>query len=162
MSSPARFLPFSPGVTATGLAALLLAAPLVGCGDSEDAGGPSEPEPTPAALGDLPPGTFQMTIAEGDTPPALAFLEGGWTMRVEEDGDALVTHQSGQTVIGRITVTGDELTIRDLGGELACLSPQDQGTYKWSESGTTLDLDVVSDGCDGRRFVLLYAPWTRR
>lgn len=63
---------------------------------------------------------------------------------------------------GVASVDGDEITIRDIGGSLACTSPQQSGTYRWTETDATVTFSVVSDGCDGRRFVMLYDPWIKQ
>jgi hypothetical protein len=139
------------------LAAVPVLVAMLALGSAGSGGSDDDPEPTRSP----PPGKYEMTVAEGDAPAALAFLAGDWTMEIEADGGAIVTHESGQTVVGRITVAGSELTFRDIGGQLACLSPTESGRYTWAETATTLEFALVSDGCDGRRFVLLHKEWTK-
>jgi hypothetical protein len=134
-----------------------IAAIAAGCGD--ETAGPMQPDP-PAApvLGDFPPGSYVMTVDEGTAP--LELLEGKWTMKIEADGDLTISHQAG-AVFAEVRVTGNEFTLRDIGGALACEAPTTVGTYAWSETATSVSFSALSDGCDGRRFVLMYAPWTR-
>lgn len=136
---------------------------VAGCGGDDD-GAPTDPTgpepPTEPDLGDFPVGSFELVVEEGDAP--AAFLEGRWTMEIQADADIFVTHESGGNVRGVASVDGDEITIRDIGGPLACTSPQQSGTYRWTETDAAVTFSVVSDGCDGRRFVMLYDPWNKR
>lgn len=146
-----------------GMVLLIAAAStaVFGCGD--DAGGSTGPEPEPPTgpdLGDFPVGTFELVVEEGDAP--AAFLEGHWTMEIQSDGDSFVAHETSGGVVGEVSVDGNEITLNDMGGELACLSPTQSGTYGWTETDATVTFSVVSDGCDGRRFVMLYAPWNKQ
>lgn len=49
-------------------------------------------------------------------------------MEIQSDGDFFVTHESSGGVIGEVSVDGDEITLKDIGGELACTAPQQSGT----------------------------------
>lgn len=134
---------------------------VAGCGGDDGDTGTTEPPPPPETdLGDFPVGSFTLVVEEGDAP--AAFLEGHWTMEIQADADIFVTHESSGGVIGEASVDGDEITLRDRGGELACTSPQQSGTYRWSETDATVTFSLVSDGCDGRRFVMLYGPWNKQ
>lgn len=143
-----------------GMVLLIAAASTaVGCGGDDGTGPPPPPPPPETDLGDFPVGSLELVVEEGDAP--AAFLEGHWTMEVQTDGDQFVTHASGN-VVGEVSVDGDEITFRDLGGSLACTAPQESGTYRWTETDATVTFSVVSDGCDGRRFVMLYGPWNKQ
>ncbi|MFW6039635.1 MAG: hypothetical protein ACOC9N_00995 [Gemmatimonadota bacterium] len=135
---------------------------VAGCGgDDGDPTAPTDPEPpTEPDLGDFPVGKFELVVEEGDAP--AAFLEGRWTKEVQSDGDFFVTHESAGSVAGVVSVADDEITFRDLGGSLACTAPQESGTYRWTETDATVTFSVVSDGCDGRRFVMPYGPWNKQ
>lgn len=146
-----------------GMVLLIAAAStaVAGCGGDDDDTGPIEPPPPPETdLGDFPVGSLEIVVEQGDAP--AAFLEGHWTMEIQSDGDSFVTHESSGGVIGEVSVDGDEITLKDLGGELACTSPTASGTYSWTETDATVTFSVVSDGCDGRRFVMLYGPWNKQ
>jgi len=56
-------------------------------------------------------------------------------------------------------VTNDTLTIKDIGGEIAC--GDEPGIYTYTITKTTLKLMVVTDPCDGRANSLSGRIWAR-
>ena len=53
-------------------------------------------------------------------------------------------------VSGNMTTSGNEMTIQDVSGELACTGDNTKGSYTFAVDGTTMVMTKVSDSCPGR------------
>lgn len=109
-------------------------------------------------------GDFAVTISRLDVPRDLAngpTLIGRWRITFNTDGTyALERHDVGTLVTGTFTVDGNQVTITDESGLLACAAGPggfgdvSSGTYRWEFARDRLTLTPVEDSCLGRRILL--------
>lgn len=71
-------------------------------------------------------------------------------MIIAEDSYQLDMGMDGNiNVVGKVVAEGDQVSVWDVSGELAC--PGDQkGVYKFAVDGDTLTFTKVEDPCEGR------------
>ena len=139
-----------PPIALAAIAITVFGGLVSGCDDGDPAG-PELPE--------FPTGTWEMELSEAEAP--IPLLAGGWTLTIEPSGALAVSHPNG-SVEAEITVSDGQITVRDISGALACEAPVETGVYTWTETASTLSFQAVTDGCDGRRFVLTHSPWAER
>ena len=97
---------------------------------------------------DFPQGTYESAEYK------IVFADKG-QFRVSE-GEELV-------VEGEYTVKGDQLTLTDKRGRLACTGEGvETGTYAWKYEGDVLTLRKLEDKCPGRSAGLTAGPWKRK
>lgn len=53
-------------------------------------------------------------------------------------------------VEGKMSVTGDKMTIQDTGGAMACTGENSEGVYSFRVDATSMTMTKISDGCEGR------------
>lgn len=71
-----------------------------------------------------------------------------------------ITNSKGIEIVRSIFhVSHDTVTIKDVGGEIAC--GDEMGVYTFTMTKTTLKLMLVTDACDGRANSLSGRVWTR-
>jgi hypothetical protein len=73
---------------------------------------------------------------------------------------------TGEEVVveGEYTVKGEQLTLTDKQGRLACTGEEGMATatYEWKYEGESLTLSKVEDKCEGRSAGLTAGPWKRK
>jgi hypothetical protein len=106
-------------------------------------------------------GDFAVTIAPEDVPRDLiegASLIGRWRVTFNADGTYTLGRKDvGPVVTGTFATTGDELTLGDESGVLACVSEDADAhaaTYTWRMSENRLLLIAVEEPCARRRLLL--------
>jgi hypothetical protein len=112
-------------------------------------------------------------LALGPSTPAR--LLGRWTIAFDATGGYTVGRATNPTrgielgveapmptvlVTGLWQLSGDDLTLTDLSGPLACPDEQATGTYTVATDGVTYSFAAVDDGCPGRTILLTARPFT--
>jgi hypothetical protein len=101
---------------------------------------------------DFPQGTY----ASGD---------GEYTIVFADKGRFRVSIKKGEEVVveGEYTVKGEQLTLTDKSGRLACTGGgAETGTYRWKYEGDMLTFSKVEDKCGARSAALTAEPWKRK
>lgn len=104
-------------------------------------------------------GAYKTTLTAADlpgAPPGAAEkLSGNWTVSFAADGTFSVKQDADEHVKGTYTSSGDQFTLTDTGGDLACLGDDTRGVYRMTRSGTSVKFTTVKDdACAGRAGVL--------
>ena len=83
-----------------------------------------------------------------------------WRLQFD-DGRIRVSSMGVLEVEGTYTIAGDEISITDIAGPLACMGDASTGEYAWREGEKSLTLTRIEDICQGRMNVLGTATWVR-
>jgi len=104
---------------------------------------------TPVTAQSFPRGTFKTT---GPMGPITVTIDDSNHVTLSMNGQAMVH--------GTATVTGGEVALSDVSGNMACPATQ-VGHYKWALQANTLTFTLIADACEGRAQGITAAPWTR-
>lgn len=102
-------------------------------------------------------GTYKTTVS-GSTVLGGA-LNGTWTVKLK-NGAYHVADSGHPIVHGKYSIAGNEISLKDTGGEGRCPGT---GVYKFKVSGKTVTMKKVHDAaaCIGRETVLTSGPLTK-
>ena len=90
------------------------------------------------------------TLAKGKLPKGT-YVAGGWALTIGSKNQFRVLENGKEVVVGRYTVTGDQLVLTDVRGARACIvAGLEVGKYKWEYDGKALRLTKIEDNCEGR------------
>jgi hypothetical protein len=148
------------------LAVLALILPLaLGCGSDNGGNGGNGGVTEPPDLGDFPLGTFVKTLEESDVSDLVPEEEvsrypGTYRMTFRSDGTWALNFRGVTSVLGTLTVSGDQVTLTETSGNTYCRDRGAlSGTYTWSFDGSALTFSVVSDDCIERRVSSTTKPY---
>ena len=82
-----------------------------------------------------------------------------WLLSIK-DPAFTVTRNQAVGVRGTVKIAGNQITLRDISGPLACKGVQTTGRYAWKIQGAKLSFTRLADKCIGRR-TLMTAIYTR-
>jgi len=95
--------------------------------------------------------------------PQGAYASGEYTIVFADKGQFRVSAGEEVVVEGEYTVKGEQLTLTDKQGRLACKGEgMATATYGWKYEGEALTLSKVEDKCTGRSAGLTAGPWKRK
>jgi len=102
--------------------------------------------------------TLTVNITSDDVtgldPTVQVALIGSWTIAFDDNGGYAVGKDNTVTAAGLWQLNGNELTLTDVSGPLACSGDQATGTYAISYDGSTYAFTSIDDTCQGRMFLL--------
>ena len=101
------------------------------------------------------------TLVAQRAPLTGAYERGSFTLTFTADGKYLIARGGTPVVEGMAQADGDQLTVRDTSGSMACEADV-SGHYKWRLEQDVLTLAVIDDACKGRASGLGSGSWTRR
>lgn len=81
-----------------------------------------------------------------------------WSLAIKPNGETTLRRDGKVVVDTMMTLKGNEVTFKDVTGDLAVDEP---GVYQFVVEGTTMTFTVVNDQADGRKQVLTSGPWMR-
>jgi hypothetical protein len=84
-----------------------------------------------------------------------------WSLNFGENNKVSVLRNGEVAVEGTYKVNGDELSLSDETGPMACGGEQKIGKYKWKLEDKKLTLTKVQDLCEGRSGALTSQVWVR-
>lgn len=96
----------------------------------------------------------------GLDPAVQVALIGTWTIAFDDNGGYAIGKDNTVTAMGLWQLNGNELTLTDTGGSLACTGDQATGTYAISYDGSTYAFTSIDDTCQGRMFLLTVHRFT--
>jgi hypothetical protein len=102
------------------------------------------------ALADSP-----VVLSQTQKFPSGVYQAGRFMVTIHEDGKYQVTADIGK-VTGVYVVTGEQVEVRDEGGDFSC--PNAAGRYRWKVDGDKLMLVLLEDPCEGRMQALTTEP----
>ncbi len=106
--------------------------------------------------------SFATNLYAADFPQGT-YMSGEYTIVFADKGQFRVSTGEELVVEGEYTVKGDQLTLTDKRGRLACLGEGiETATYSWKHEGEMLTLSKVEDKCPGRSAGLTAGPWKRK
>jgi hypothetical protein len=110
-------------------------------------------------------GTYVVTLGASDlrvTPgPMVAQLAGKWSVTFAADGSYTVRKDGADRVNGKYTMAGDEVTLMDIRGDLACVGDGLEGVYNVKRVKNVVTFTKVKDtSCPGRVAALTSRPFT--
>ena len=82
-----------------------------------------------------------------------------WLLGIQQPAFT-VTRNRALGVRGTVKIAGNQITLRDISGPLACKGVQTTGRYAWKIQGAKLSFTRLADKCIGRR-TLMTAIYTR-
>jgi hypothetical protein len=82
-----------------------------------------------------------------------------WLLGIQQPAFT-VTRNRALGVRGTVKIAGNQITLRDISGPLACKGVQATGRYAWKIQGAKLSFTRLADKCIGRR-TLMTAIYTR-
>ena len=82
--------------------------------------------------------------------PAGDYSTGKMSLRFDGHGGLQVRQADKVMVKARYAIAGDEITLTDESGPMACEAAQSRGIYRWTLANDTLTFAVISDPCEGR------------
>jgi hypothetical protein len=82
-----------------------------------------------------------------------------WLLGIQQPAFT-VTRNRALGVRGTVKIAGNQITLRDISGPLACKGVQATGRYTWKIHGAKLSFTRLADKCIGRR-TLMTAIYTR-
>jgi hypothetical protein len=95
--------------------------------------------------------------------PIGTYASGEYTIVFADKGQYRVLTGEELVVEGEYTVKGEQITLTDKSGRLACKGEgMATATYGWKVEGETLTLSKVEDKCTGRSAGLTAGPWKRK
>ena len=95
--------------------------------------------------------------------PQGTYTSGEYTIVFADKGQFRVSTGEELVVEGEYTVKGEQLTLTDKRGRLACTGEDMQAaTYTWKYEREMLTLSKVEDNCSGRSAGLTAGPWKRK
>jgi hypothetical protein len=109
------------------------------------------------------PATFARTVSRGLAVVRANRLEGRWIIATDARGPMRLNAPAafaGPTVSWPLEQTADQLRTSAFGGDL-CAGYR-AGTYHWTRVSRFLILDMISDRCDARVWLLTSGPWRSR
>jgi len=115
--------------------------------------------PSPASTAGAPV-TFGKTVSRGLAVVRANGLEGRWSVAIADDGRMRLLAPAsfaGSTVSWPLDQSADELRTFAFRGDLC--SGYEAGTYRWTRISRYLILDMISDHCDARVWLLTSGPW---
>ena len=107
-------------------------------------------------------------LAIGTTVQAAEFKTGTysataggvkWSVRFDDGGKAAVLKDGKAVVEATYKVTGDEIEITDVSGEMACTGDLKTGKYKWAMDAGKMTFTKVEDQCPARSSALTSQGW---
>jgi META domain len=106
---------------------------------------------------------FVTSFAFGAAFPTGTFVIAGGqaTVRFGADGRFHVAAGS-DSVDGTYSATGDQITLTDVSGTMACADTMKVGQYKWSYADNAITFTKVKDVCDERSGDLTAQPWKKQ
>ena len=66
------------------------------------------------------------------------------------------------SVDGTYKTQGDEITLTDVSGKMACAKKTATGKYKWSYADNAITFTKVDDDCSDRSGDLTAQPWKKQ
>jgi hypothetical protein len=113
-----------------------------------------------------PRGVYSMSIVAEDIPAnvpveARNHFVGKWQMTFAKENGYQISKDGKVLVEGHLTPSTEQIKFKDERGDLACTQEPEMvtGSYKLSYQDKKLTFTLVSDKCEGRRFVLTVHPW---
>lgn len=95
--------------------------------------------------------------------PQGTYASAEYTIVFADKGQFRVMTGEEVVVEGEYTVKGEQLTLTDKRGRLACTGEEmATATYGWKYEGESLTLSKVEDKCEGRSAGLTAGPWKRK
>ena len=95
--------------------------------------------------------------------PQGTYTSGEYTIVFADKGQFRVSTGEELVVEGEYTIKGEQLTLTDKRGRLACMGEgMATATYAWKYEREMLTLSKVDDQCDGRSAGLTAGPWKRK
>ena len=117
--------------------------------------------PSPAGTSGLPE-TFTKTVSRGLAVVRANGLEGRWRIAIDARGRMSLLAPAafaGSSEAWPLVPLADEFRTSAFAGDLC--SGHGAGTYRWNRISRYLILDMVSDHCDARVWLLTSSPWKR-
>ena len=111
-----------------------------------------------AAPTTVPPGTYVLTLKEGDQAPPQAM--GEWEFHVDSAGAYRWTRGGNMVVRGELQVVADTVSLVDREGDVDLVCDE-AGRYLWSVTSEGLRFAEIKDDC-GPRPILLGTRTLRR
>jgi hypothetical protein len=102
------------------------------------------------------------SVAAAASFPTGTFTAGQATFRFDADGRFHVAAGQDGTVDGTYKTSGDEITLTDVSGNMACAKENAIGRYKWSYAADAITFTKIKDDCDDRSGDVTAQPWKKQ
>ena len=102
------------------------------------------------------------SLAAAASFPTGTFSAGQASVRFDADGHFHVVAGKEDSVDGTYKTSGDEITLTDVSGNMACAKENATGQYKWSYANNAITFTKIKDDCDDRSGDVTAQPWKKQ